>query len=73
VGAELLVEAARALAAQGAKSLMISVLRDNIPARRFYEHLGGRAETPRQEVGPGGALLYEVAYSWPDIAALTAR
>ena len=72
VGAELLVEAARALAAQGAKSLMISVLRDNIPARRFYEHLGGQAETPRQERGPGGALLYEVAYHWPDIAALFA-
>ena len=30
-----------------AKSLMISVLRDNIPARGFYEHLGGHADAPR--------------------------
>jgi ribosomal protein S18 acetylase RimI-like enzyme len=71
VGAQLLREAARALAAQGATSLMISVLRDNIPARRFYEHLDGAAETPRQERGPGGALLYEVAYHWPDIRTLS--
>jgi ribosomal protein S18 acetylase RimI-like enzyme len=71
LGAELTREMARALAAQGATSLMISVLRDNLRARGFYEHLGGQAETARQERGPGGALLYEVAYRWPDIRALT--
>lgn len=70
VGRRLLVETARALAANGATSLMISVLRDNLRARGFYEHLGGVAEQPRQERGPGGALLYEVAYTWPDIRAL---
>lgn len=67
VGRELLVRTARALADQGATSLMISVLRDNIPARKFYEHLGGEAEAPRQEPGPGGALLFEVSYLWADI------
>lgn len=71
LGGELMSEMARALAARGARSLMISVLRDNVRARRFYEHMGGAAETPRQERGPGGALLYEVAYRWPDIARLT--
>src|SRR5690242_9477168 len=45
LGAQLMAETARALAAQGANSLMISVLRDNIRARRFYEHMGGSAET----------------------------
>lgn len=50
---------------------MVSVLRDNIRARGFYEHLGGQAEQPRQEPGPGGGLLFEVAYRWPDIRALT--
>ena len=50
---------------------MISVLRENHPARRFYEHLGGVAEAPRQEPGPAGQLLYEVAYRWADIGALT--
>jgi ribosomal protein S18 acetylase RimI-like enzyme len=71
LGAELTREIARALAARGATSLMISVLRDNIRARGFYEHLGGQPETARQERGPGGALLYEVAYRWPDIGVLT--
>jgi ribosomal protein S18 acetylase RimI-like enzyme len=69
-GRRLLVGAARALAAQGAVSLAISVLRDNVRARGFYEHLGGEAEAPRPERGPGGALLHEVTYRWPDIAAL---
>ena len=55
----------------GARSLMISTLRDNLPARRFYEHLGGQAESPRREPGPGG-LLYEVSYVWPDIRTLIA-
>ncbi len=73
LGAQLMRESARALAAQGATSLMISVLRDNIPARRFYETMGGAPESPRQERGPGGALLYEVAYHWPDIDVLTGR
>ena len=73
LGGEMMAEMARALAARGATSLMISVLRDNVRARRFYEHMGGAPETPRQERGPGGALLYEVAYRWPDIARLTGR
>jgi len=71
LGQQLMVETARALAAQGARSLMISVLRDNLRARGFYEHLGGEPETPRQEPGPGGRLLYEVAYRWRDIRTLT--
>jgi ribosomal protein S18 acetylase RimI-like enzyme len=70
LGAQLLRETARALAAQGATSLLISVLRDNIRARGFYEHLGGEPEAARREPGPGGQLLYEVAYTWPDITAL---
>jgi ribosomal protein S18 acetylase RimI-like enzyme len=70
LGRRLLVETARALAARGAGSLVISVLRDNSPARRFYEHLGGSAEPPRLEPGPGGVMLQEVAYVWPDIRAL---
>lgn len=72
VGRRLLTGAARALAAQGATSLMISVLRDNAHARGFYEHLGGEAEAPRAERGPGGALLQEVAYRWPEIGKLFA-
>jgi ribosomal protein S18 acetylase RimI-like enzyme len=71
LGRRLLADTARALAARGARSLVISVLRDNFGARGFYEHLGGVAEPARQERGPGGALLYEVAYRWADITRLT--
>jgi ribosomal protein S18 acetylase RimI-like enzyme len=72
LGRQLVEGAARAFAAGGADSLMISVLRDNNRARGFYEHLGGVAEPPRQEPGPAG-LVFEVAYLWPDIRALTGK
>jgi len=71
LGRRLLTETARALAAHGARSLAISVLRDNVQARRFYEHLGGLAEPPRQEPGPGGGRYWEVAYVWRDIGDVT--
>ncbi len=70
LGARLLAGAARAMAARGAATLMISVLRDNFLARGFYEHLGGQPDPPRREAGPGGQLLHEVAYRWPDIRTL---
>ena len=69
VGKRLLLGAVRALAAQGARSLMISTLRDNIRGRGFYEHLGGLADPPRLEPGPGGPV-WEVAYRWPEIGKL---
>lgn len=70
LGRRLLTGAAQALAARGARSLMISVLRDNLRARAFYEHLGGVAEPGRLEPGPGGGSHHEVAYVWPEIAGL---
>ena len=69
LGRELLMAASRVLVGFGARSLMISTLRDNLPARKFYERLGGQAEAPRRELGPGG-VVYEVSYVWPDIRAL---
>jgi ribosomal protein S18 acetylase RimI-like enzyme len=69
VGRRLLIGAVRALAAQGAQSLVISVLRDNARGRGFYEKLGGEADPPRQEPGPGG-MVWEVAYRWRDLGKL---
>lgn len=69
VGRRLLTDAARALAAHGAQSLMISVLAQNAPARAFYERLGGVADDPREEAGFGGRV-WEVAYRWPDLRSL---
>ena len=70
LGKRLLVGAARAMAAQGARALMLTVLEANVGARGFYEHLGGVADAARPEPGPGGQLLYEVAYRWADIRTL---
>lgn len=71
LGRRLVCDMARVFAANGATSLMISVLRDNVSARGFYEHMGGVGEAPRREPGPGG-VTYEVSYRWPDIRALVA-
>jgi ribosomal protein S18 acetylase RimI-like enzyme len=68
-GRRLLTGAVRALAAQGAETLVISVLRDNVRARAFYERLGGVPDPPRQEPGPGG-MVWEVAYRWRDLGKL---
>ena len=69
LGRRLLSGAARVLAANGARSLIISVLRDNMRARGFYEHLGGDPEPVRMERGPGG-VTYEVSYRWDEIERL---
>jgi ribosomal protein S18 acetylase RimI-like enzyme len=71
LGRQLLADTARALAARGATSLVISVLRDNARARQFYERLGGAPDPARPERGPGGRLLHEVSYRWADIRSVT--
>jgi ribosomal protein S18 acetylase RimI-like enzyme len=68
-GKRLMSGMARAMLAQGARSLALSVLRDNLRARGFYEHLAGAAEAARPERGPGG-VHHEVTYRWPDIRTL---
>ena len=65
-GKRLLQGAARALQSQGARSLLISVLRENAPARGFYEHLGGVASPATHKPGPGGQT-WVIAYRWADI------
>jgi GNAT superfamily N-acetyltransferase len=69
VGRALLVGAARSFAAQGANRLMLWVLRDNAPARGFYQRLGGVAAETKTEPTAGG-VLPQVAYRWDDIADL---
>jgi len=69
VGRRLLGDCVRALAAHGARSLVISVLASNEKTCGFYERLGGHPDPPRQEHGPGG-LVWEVAYRWGDIVRL---
>jgi len=70
LGRALLSGVARALAAEGARSLVIWVLSENRPARGFYERLGGVAQESRGEQ-VGGSLVPAVAYRWADIGILT--
>jgi hypothetical protein len=45
------------------------VLQNNTPARRFYEALGGRVVTQREEERDGFRSV-GVAYGWDDLTRL---
>ncbi len=69
IGQRLLQQAARELTALAFSRLHIGVLSANLPARAFYEAMGG------SEIGQGtfdeeGYLLPETVYAWHDLGAL---
>lgn len=68
-GRTLVAAAAERLANAGQTSLLIRVLAENAPGRRFYEALGGEPAAGRM-VEDEGYQLEETAYGWPDIGAL---
>lgn len=69
IGEALMRHMAAALHEKRLTSLQVCVLRDNAPARKFYEKLGGR---PAHEgvFTFDGHDLPDVTYIWPDITAL---
>lgn len=71
VGRRLVDAAARRLAADGLRSLLVWALADN-PYRGFYAALGG-APVLEREITIEGQPLTEIGYGWPDIQALIAR
>jgi ribosomal protein S18 acetylase RimI-like enzyme len=66
LGRALLIAGARVLAARGATSMVLWVLRDNAPARAFYERMGGRGEGVSGE-WVGGGIVASVGYRWADL------
>jgi GNAT superfamily N-acetyltransferase len=70
VGSSLLRAAARELARSGFSGLQIGVLTANLPARGFYEAMGG-GETGRRTTDEEGFLLPVTVYGWPDITVLS--
>ncbi|HPH95732.1 MAG TPA: GNAT family N-acetyltransferase [Anaerolineaceae bacterium] len=66
----MLVQAfAAALVDEGFTDMLIWVLTDNHPSRRFYEAMGGQAVRQKeQEIG--GKPLQETGYGWKDILPL---
>lgn len=71
LGRALMRAAAADLAVRGFAGAALWVLRDNAPARSFYERLGGVVVDEKTEARPA-ATFVEVAYGWPDLAALLA-
>jgi len=69
-GRVLLEAAAERLAAAGMTTLLIWVLRDNLRARGFYEHLGGVYLREKLLDWPATGEILEVAYGWADTGAL---
>ncbi len=71
LGRRLVSAAAHSLQQHGFSSMLLWVLEDNHPARRFYESLGGQ-RLGSKTVTIGGADLQEVSYGWKDITHLAA-
>mgnify|MGYP002400585019 CR=1 FL=1 len=72
IGKRLAAALVERLWQRGARSLLLWVLAENLPARRFYEALGG-AVVYERPIGIGGVDLPELAYGWRDLAALQTR
>jgi ribosomal protein S18 acetylase RimI-like enzyme len=70
IGLRLTRAVARHLHSRGFRSMIVWVLADNLPARRFYEALGGKPDQERLE-GVGGVRLTEVSYGWDALGSLT--
>jgi ribosomal protein S18 acetylase RimI-like enzyme len=68
-GRELVRAVVAGLREMGLDDLIIWVLRDNAPARRFYERLGG-VYVRAQPITIGSATLEEVSYGWPRLEAV---
>jgi ribosomal protein S18 acetylase RimI-like enzyme len=69
VGHSLMSLMARKLLEGGRRGASLWVLRTNVPARAFYEGLGGVVVGARTSE-EAGATLAEVAYGWSDLSAL---
>jgi hypothetical protein len=54
---------------RGLNAAALWVLRDNLKARRFYEHYGGKVIAERED-NRDGTVLVELAYGWSDLKEL---
>lgn len=70
LGRRLMKAVAKALSDRGHQSASLWVLRDNKPARGFYERLGGAVVAAKGD-RRDDVLLVEVAYAWRDLATLS--
>jgi ribosomal protein S18 acetylase RimI-like enzyme len=69
VGIHLFRAMSSDLIGRGFSAAALWVLRDNVRARRFYEHLDGKVIGEREDVRDG-TILIELAYGWSDLKQL---
>jgi GNAT superfamily N-acetyltransferase len=68
-GRDLVRAVAEGIREMGLDDMLVWVLRDNPPARGFYERLGG-VYVRAQPITIGSATLEEVSYGWPHLDAV---
>jgi ribosomal protein S18 acetylase RimI-like enzyme len=61
--------AAREFARRGHTSMLLWVLNDNLPARKFYEALGGKI-LREKPISIGDQTLPEISYGWDNLINL---
>jgi hypothetical protein len=69
IGTRLLHAMCSDLIRRGFHAAALWVLRDNLKARRFYEHYGAKVIADREDVRDG-TVLVELAYGWSDLKTL---
>ena len=69
IGRQLTINVVKRLVEQDMDSLLIRVLKENAPARRFYEALGGQLVLEEQ-FEERGAVLVRVGYGWREVSEL---
>ena len=69
VGRALLQAGAKELVDRGFPAMIVWVLRENAPSRRFYERMGGH-HVRDEERELEGVRITESGYGWDDIAPL---
>ncbi len=72
IGMALTVASAKSLIESGMNSMLLWVLAENWPARRFYEALGGEYIS-EQQLRIGNTQLPEVSYGWKTLSQLVAQ
>jgi GNAT superfamily N-acetyltransferase len=69
-GRSIMAALSRALSGMGHEAASLWVIRENAPARAFYEALGGEIVGEKREEWPGGTFV-ELAYGWHDLSRFT--
>lgn len=72
LGRAMLQGAAKVLVDDGFRSMIIWVLRDNVPSRHFYERMGG-IWVRDEEREFDGVRIIESGYGWDDVVPLAAE